>query len=219
MIDKTEEQIQESITQLNDSLIRVKKQELRHRALSQRNAIEPESTEAMAAAEGVMNLVLDNLPLEPDTIIAGYWPTGNELDLRPTMTFLSQTHRVCLPQVLDEKETLIFRQWTPHSPLTPGTFNIMEPRETAPLVPDICLIPLLAFDRQGHRLGYGIGCYDKYLNQRESQGHHVMKVGIAFTEQEITHIPTELTDKTLDWIITPQEIIVVNPTAHGAHQP
>ena len=216
MIDKTEMLIQESVAQLNDSLTKAQKQKLRHQALSLRNAIDPESPQAMAAAEAIMNHVLDNLPLSSEIIVAGYWPIGSELDLRPTLTFLSKTQQVCLPQVLDKEGALLFRQWTPQSSLSLGTWNVLEPQETEPLAPNICLMPLLAFDRQGHRLGYGSGCYDRYLAQRESAGQKVLKVGIAYAEQEVPHIPMAPTDVSLDWIITPSEIIVVHPDVQGA---
>ncbi|HHN67450.1 MAG TPA: 5-formyltetrahydrofolate cyclo-ligase, partial [Thermopetrobacter sp.] len=98
-------------------------------------------------------------------VVAGYWPVHHEIDPRPLMERLAR-HEVtlALPVVTARDRPLIFRRWRPGEPLTDGAFGVPVPSEDAPsLRPAVVLVPLLAFSRAGHRLGYGGGYYDRTL--------------------------------------------------------
>lgn len=179
------------------------KREARRTARTQRA-----SSHALAdgAAAQVAGLVCDLVAqLSPDTpaVVAGYWPKGDELDLRPTLERLSQAgHGVCLPVVSGVAWPLLFRLWRPGHPLVPGSFRIMEPMADAPLAqPGIVLVPMLAFDKDGWRLGYGGGFYDRTLAVLRDSAP-VVAVGIAYAGQEVPTVPRDPYDQPLDWLVT-----------------
>jgi 5-formyltetrahydrofolate cyclo-ligase len=156
------------------------------------------------AGERIADLFFEHFSssLSSHTIVGGYWPIGSELDIRPLLTHLVERDIVCaLPCVTSEG--LDFHAWTPLAELERGTFGLMEPSATLPpLIPNIMLVPLLAFDKRGHRLGYGQGHFDRYLHQ-----HSVLAIGIGFKDQEIDHIPHQSHDFALDYILTEQELV------------
>jgi 5-formyltetrahydrofolate cyclo-ligase len=105
---------------------------------------------------------------------------------------------------------LQFRRWSPGDPLRTVQWGIREPAEAAPVVePDVLLVPLLAFDRGGHRLGYGGGYYDRTLRALRSR-RPVTAVGLAFAEQEVDAVPHLDYDERLDWVLTPLGAIRCN---------
>ncbi len=138
---------------------------------------------------------------------AGYFPIREELDPRPLLSaLLGKGLRIALPVVRPGPD-LIFREWNPGLPLKPGKFGLKEPSDANPeLFPDIVLVPLLAFDRKGNRLGYGAGYYDAGLRKLRRRGL-VAVVGIAFDEQEFPEVPQEPQDETMDTILTPSRIV------------
>ena len=140
--------------------------------------------------------------------IAGYWPTDEEMDVKPLLHILHQKgHALCLPCIVDHY--LIFRQWTPYTPLIPGHFGTYEPPpETETLLPQIILVPLVGFNRQGARLGQGKGYYDRTLSAL--QGSHAIKtLGIAYACQEVSgDLPQEPHDIPLHAIATEDELIL-----------
>ncbi|WP_114394355.1 5-formyltetrahydrofolate cyclo-ligase [Oleisolibacter albus] len=158
--------------------------------------------------DAVARVVLDSFPdLPPDTIVAGYWPKGDELDVRPLLRALgARGLRTALPVVAGRGWPLLFRLWRDGHPLVPGAFGVMEPMAEAPVVqPDLVLVPLLAFDRQGWRLGYGAGFYDRTLDalrQEGRPGRGVVAVGIGYAAQEVASVPRDAYDQPLDWIVT-----------------
>ncbi len=114
--------------------------------------------------------------------------------------------RIALPRVEDET-ALSFHEWLPGAALERSKFGVREPDASAPaLRPAVVLVPLLAFDRSGARLGYGAGYYDRSLRQLRS-AEPVVAIGIAFDEQEFPEIPTEPQDEPLDMILTPSRVI------------
>lgn len=140
----------------------------------------------------------------PGCIVSGFWAIRDEIDCIPLLMRLSDDgYRCALPRVIGRNRPLVFRSWSPGDDLVETTWGIMEPAETAPaLVPDIVLVPLLAFDAQGFRLGYGGGFYDRSLEEiRRSKP--VIAVGIAFDEQKVDAIPHNAYDQPLDWVLTP----------------
>jgi 5-formyltetrahydrofolate cyclo-ligase len=138
---------------------------------------------------------------------AGYFPVHDELDPIP---LLEELHagglRTALPVVRPGPD-LIFREWSPGALLKRGKFGLRQPGdEQAELTPDIVLVPLLAFDRSGARLGYGAGYYDAALRRMRQSGP-VAAIGIAFDEQEFPEVPQEPQDEPLDTILTPSRVI------------
>ena len=151
-------------------------------------------------------LAFDLLPLCHDysKVIAGYYPIRSELDCLPLLEKLrDQGFSIALPIVLGDDKALSFKAWTLETKLIKGRFGILIPDEGAKdLEPDVVLVPLLAFDRQGTRLGYGKGHYDRTLEHLKKH-KEVISVGIAYNEQEFEKLPCDDYDQKLDWILTP----------------
>lgn len=142
-----------------------------------------------------------------DRVLAAYWPMRGEADPRPALA----GHRgpVCLPVVPGPGRPLIFRLHDGR--LEPGPFGTAHPPPDSPeLRPGIVIVPLAAFDRAGHRLGYGGGFYDRTLAGLRRTGP-VLAIGLGYGVQEIRAVPAEPTDQPLDLIVTDREII--RPTA------
>lgn len=183
--------------------IDARKFELRAQARENRDALA--SGIGMAAATGVaarfMSSPLSNLVR--DRVVAGYMPMRSELDPQVLMRHLAGTGTVlCLPDVLADAAPLAFRRWSPDDALTTGRFDIAVPMpEADTLVPDVLLVPMLAFDRQGHRLGYGGGYYDRTIAELRARGD-ALAVGLAFSGQVRDDLPFEVHDIRLDWIVT-----------------
>jgi 5-formyltetrahydrofolate cyclo-ligase len=136
-------------------------------------------------------------------IIAGYWPMGDEMDPRPLMLALaSRGHALALPVTPPHGQPLAFRAWAPGAALSPGPMGTSEPVAGEELRPDVLLVPLLAFDRAGRRLGYGGGYYDRTLAALPG----AKAIGIAYAGQEAASIPHEAHDRTLDMVLTEQGI-------------
>jgi 5-formyltetrahydrofolate cyclo-ligase len=141
------------------------------------------------------------------TSAAGYFPVHDELDPIPLLEALrAQGLRTALPVVRPGPD-LIFREWSQGARLKRGKFGLAQPGAESPeLMPDIVLVPLLAFDRKGGRLGYGAGYYDAALRRMRRHGP-VAAIGIAFDEQEFPEVPQEPQDEPLDTILTPSRVI------------
>ena len=138
-------------------------------------------------------------------IIAGYWPMGDEMDPRPLMLALaSRGHAMALPVTPPRGQPLAFRAWAPGAALRPGPMGTSEPAEGAALRPDILLVPLLAFDRAGRRLGYGGGYYDRTLAALPG----AKAIGIAYAGQEMPEVPAGPQDMRLPLIATEDSVIV-----------
>jgi 5-formyltetrahydrofolate cyclo-ligase len=140
-------------------------------------------------------------------VVAGYFPIRDEIDPRLLLQALHDSGlRIALPK-MKPGPALAFRQWAPGSPLEAGKFGLMEPGEEHPeLAPNLLLVPMLAFDRRGNRLGYGAGFYDSALRDLKRRGT-VVAMGVGFDEQELPDIPREPQDEPLDMILTPSCII------------
>jgi 5-formyltetrahydrofolate cyclo-ligase len=149
----------------------------------------------------------ESVHLPRGAVVSGYWPLPGELDIRPLLHQIHETgHRIALPVVKAKGQPLLFRHWIPGTPLVQGSFKVMTPPEGAPeLEPQVLLVPLLAFDKAGYRLGYGGGFYDRTLEKRRREahsGHPVLAIGIAFAAQETESLPQGPFDQRLDWIAT-----------------
>lgn len=139
----------------------------------------------------------------PGTVVAGYWPINDEADIRPLLSRLDARGCVtALPEVVGQGAPLRFRRWREGDPLEPGLFGTRQPSANAPIVsPTIVLVPLLAFDTRGGRLGYGGGFYDRTLPVLRAVGP-LLAVGVAYAAQRAETIPTDDHDQRLDWILT-----------------
>jgi 5-formyltetrahydrofolate cyclo-ligase len=151
--------------------------------------------------------------LEPNgKNIAGYWPLGDEIDPRPALEALTQAGaQVALPVVAGQGQVLIFRAWKPGDELEQGPFGTMHPNARAPIVcPHVLLVPLIAFDLEGGRLGYGAGYYDRTIasfraHRPAREGAHLSKVtavGLAYDIQRVDAVPADAHDQPLDAVIT-----------------
>ena len=150
------------------------------------------------------------LPFEipPGTIVAGYSPIRSEIDPVPLMRELAaQGAQLALPAIITGDQPLKFRAWSPGDRLRRGRLGILEPSaEAKEVIPDILLVPLAAFDRSGHRIGYGAGHYDRTLEQlRKLKG--ITAVGIALAVQEVEAVPALLHDAALDYVLTETQVL------------
>lgn len=190
------------------SLSEIKKQARRRAMAARKEACRIAGPDAADRLWRHLRPVLEGRPA--GTVVSGYWPMGEEFDLGPALSGLDAEGFVCaLPVVTPMGEPLVFRRWRPGDPLTPGPFGTRAPPETAPdVVPAVLLVPLLAFDRAGRRLGYGGGYYDRTLRGLRRAGE-VLAIGIAFAAQEVIEVPAGPGDERLDWVVTEREAIEV----------
>jgi 5-formyltetrahydrofolate cyclo-ligase len=144
----------------------------------------------------------------PGAIVSGFMPLKSEIDPLPLMRKLADAGaKLALPVVAGRGKPLIMRAWYWGEPLAAGVWGLREPMPEAPEVePDILLVPLLAFDRAGHRIGYGAGYYDMTIARLRAR-KPVTAVGIAFAMQEVAAIPTAPHDARLDLVLTEREVI------------
>jgi 5-formyltetrahydrofolate cyclo-ligase len=179
------------------------KADLRAAALAAREALSAEQRTAAAQA-----LAARKWPFEiaPGTIVSGYSPIRSELDPVPLMRKLAERGaRLALPAVMARGKSLAFRAWSPSDRLMLGPLGILEPSPAAAeLIPDIMLVPLAAFDRLGHRIGYGAGHYDFTLAHLRKV-KPITAIGLAFAAQEIEAVPALSHDVALDYVLTETE--------------
>ena len=181
--------------------LEAQKSELRRVMLAGRDAMQQA---ALSAGAAVMRHVLEGAPPPPGATVAGFWPMGSEVDVRPLLLALHERgHPIALPVAGPRGEALRFRAWTPGAAMAPGPMGTQHPAEDVPLVPDWLLVPLLAFDRKGGRLGYGGGYYDRTLSLLGSAG----RLGVAYAAQEIARIPTGPHDIRLPVIATERGLV------------
>ena len=145
--------------------------------------------------------------------ISFFWPIRSEIDPRPVMEDLSRLGQVALP-VTSGYNPLTFLAWTPDSAMDVDGFGVAIPSDTDECLPRTLVIPLLAFDRHGHRLGYGAGHYDRTLDKLRKR-FPVTAIGFAYAAQECDRVPTEPTDQPLDLIVT--ENGPIKPTLASPH--
>ena len=159
--------------------------------------------ERAAAAQALADIWTRTPLIDPPAIIAGFWPIRDEIDIRPLMMLLAANgHQLAMPVVTVRGQPLQFRAWRPADPLVRGPFNTLHPEETrAEVVPDLLLVPLLAVDGDGFRLGYGAGFYDRTLASLRARGP-VQAVGVGFEVQRFDEIPHGPGDERLDWLLT-----------------
>lgn len=139
-------------------------------------------------------------------VIAGYLPIRTEADPLSAMTRLAASNRICVPVIEGPGQPLIFRAWRPGCTLVEGPFRVMIPEDGATLVPDILIVPMVAFDAGLFRLGYGGGFYDRTLAALRAE-KRVRATGFAYSVQGVERLPTESTDEPLDEIVTESTVL------------
>jgi 5-formyltetrahydrofolate cyclo-ligase len=148
--------------------------------------------------------VLREMPPPPGAAVAGFWPLAGEIDIRPLLEALhARGNPVLLPETPKRGNPLIFRHWYPGAPMVRERFGTLRP--VGPVgVPAWLLVPLLAFDRQGRRLGYGGGYYDRTLAELVGK----TAIGCAFAAQELDEVPAGDYDARLAAIATERGIFI-----------
>jgi 5-formyltetrahydrofolate cyclo-ligase len=142
--------------------------------------------------------VLQDCRPPPEAIVAGFWPLPGEIDILPLLHALAKAGQpLCLPVTPPRGQPLSFRRWQPGAVLLPGRFGTQHPDGEA-LVPDFLLVPLLAFDAAGNRLGYGGGYYDRTLAALSG----AFRLGCGFQAQEIPQVPVGATDVPMHAVAT-----------------
>jgi 5-formyltetrahydrofolate cyclo-ligase len=188
---------------ITSSLILKEKQALRARMRAWRGTLGAE--EMASAGEAIARHGLGFLPLQaPGAIVSGFAPMPDELRVWSLLRRLgAEGFRLALPVMQGKGLPLLFRAWKQGDALDKGTWDIAEPRADKPVLePDVVLVPLLAFDRKGWRLGYGGGFYDRtlaYLRAHKA----VAAVGLGYDGQEVDWVPHASYDQRLDWVLTP----------------
>jgi len=193
---------------VNDDDARALKETLRAEAKAKRARIAPD--DAAAAAIAVRDRVVDSALAPPArTTVSGFWPIGDEFDPRPLMEDLAaRGHRLCLPVVVGKGRPLAFRAWAPGDPLERAGFGLSVPRwDAPPAIPRFLIVPLLAFDRRGYRVGYGAGYYDRTILELKAHVPRLYALGVGFALQEIPEVPALAHDQRLDAIATEAYLI------------
>jgi 5-formyltetrahydrofolate cyclo-ligase len=176
------------------------KKALRREALARRDALDEkwriEASLGMAEAA-------ESIPVEPGEIVSGFWPMRSEVDVRPLMFALREKGaRLCVPAILD-RTTMVFRELVRGAPMVDMGFGTLGPGPEAEVLdPSLMLVPLAAFDRRGHRIGYGAGYYDRAVARLLERGQGPRLIGVAFDCQEVARVPNEPHDVVIPEILT-----------------
>ena len=146
---------------------------------------------------------LQSVPIAPNAVVSAYCAMGDEADPAPAIAELRRRgHRIVLPRVAGRNRPLDFHLVEPDAKLVRGGFGLSEPSSDWPkLAPDVLIVPLLAFDPDGYRVGYGAGYYDRTLRELRIQ-KAITAAGYAFAVQEFAAVPHLEHDERLDWIVT-----------------
>jgi 5-formyltetrahydrofolate cyclo-ligase len=170
---------------------------VRQRMLAAREAWDPACGAALARH------VLREAPPPAGAVVSGFWPMGKEIDIRPLLLALhEQGHRIVLPETPKRGNPLIFRLWSPGAVMVPERFGTSRP-DGEVLAPDFLLVPLLAFDRRGYRVGYGAGYYDRTLAALPGR----FRLGVAYAAQEVDEAPAGPFDQRLDAVATERGVM------------
>ena len=138
--------------------------------------------------------------------IGGYFPVNYEIDdLEILKEFKKKNYQISLP-VIKKNFDMDFYKWSYREPLKINKYGIPEPESKFLVYPDIILVPIVAFDNNLNRLGYGAGYYDRLISKL-SKKKKLLKIGLAFSVQRVDNIPTNKYDKKLDYIVTEKYIL------------
>ena len=181
---------------------------LRAAALDRRAALPPA---ARAAAAEALAAAADRLAIPAGAAVSGFLSIRDEIDVGPLLAALAaRGHPLALPVVVGGPAGLVFRRWRPGDPLVAAGFGLSEPPPSAgEVAPEVLLVPLAAFDRRGHRIGYGRGYYDKALAALDAV-HRRRAIGVAFAAQEVAAVPDEPHDRRLDAVLTERDLLAIS---------
>lgn len=171
-----------------------------------RTHVSPE--EGQRAARDAARCFLKGVAYGSHRVVAGYYPIRHELDTRPLLLHLAdRSHRIALPCIEKHTEGLVFRYWDPSEPLVRHpVYPVMQPSSlSAVCCPSLIIIPLLAFDTKGNRLGYGGGFYDRTLQRMRKQVPGLLTAGYGYDFQRTPSLPAEPHDQALDYVVTNKE--------------
>jgi 5-formyltetrahydrofolate cyclo-ligase len=151
-------------------------------------------------------LAAQAFPVQPTArckVVSAFFPYKSEIDTRPLLGRLAgDGWTTCLPIVIALGEPLIFRRWLPGQPTVPGMWDIPQPTDDSSEVePDVLLVPMMAFDKAGFRLGYGGGFYDRTLELLR-QKKRIIAIGVAYSAQQVDSVPHDSHDQALDYFLT-----------------
>jgi len=173
------------------------KQRLRRRMLAAREVWDP------ASGHAVGEYVLREVPPPTGAVVSGFWPMGREINIRPLLAALHERgHPIVLPETPKRGKPLIFRLWYPGAVMVSERFGTSRP-DGEVRAPDFLLVPLLAFDRRGYRLGYGAGYYDRTLAALPGR----FRLGVAYAASELDEMPAGPYDQRLDAVATEHGVI------------
>ena len=173
--------------------------------MSDKATLRAEARTRRAAAHGYVDPAPALAALEAEIAattgrVSFYWPIRTEIDPRPLMERLADSREVCLP-VTNGLAPLVFRPWRPDAAMETDGFGVSVPAKGPEVTPEVLVVPMLAFDEAGHRLGYGAGHYDRTLAGLRPLGP-VTAIGFAYEAQRGPDLPAEPTDERLDAIVT-----------------
>ena len=138
--------------------------------------------------------------------LGGYYPSNFEIDdLEILELFERKNYKISLP-IIKKNNQMDFFKWSKNDPLKINKYGILEPISSKIIYPDILLVPLVGYDNDLNRLGYGGGFYDRYIEKSEKV-KKIIKIGLAFSCQKLKNIPINQYDKKLDFIVTEKEIL------------
>ena len=178
------------------------KKKLRNKILKIRKKINPNSSKIDFIK--IFNLIKRKKKLKKN--IGGYFPVNNEIDdLEILKKFEKKKYKICLP-VVKKKFDMDFFNFSFSKPLMVNKYGIPEPKKTNIIYPDIILIPMVAFDKNLNRLGYGGGYYDRII-EKLMKKKNFLKIGLAFSRQQINNLPISKYDKKMDYIVTEKYIL------------
>ena len=178
---------------------------IRREALARREAV---AADIRAAAAQAIAARPFPVALPSTAIVAGFMPMKSEINPIPLLRkFAGAGVQLALPAIAGRGKPLTMRAFRFGETLASGVWGIREPKPDAPeVLPDVLIVPLLAFDRSGYRIGYGAGYYDMTISALRAQ-KTILAAGIAFAAQEIPNVPTTARDARLDLVLTEREVI------------
>ena len=180
---------------------------LRAESLAKRAAVSAPA--AAAFAQRLADLGPELAKGQCARVVSAYAAIGEEIDTFPLLHALDAAgFEVALPITGKRGAALVFRKWTPATIMVPGRMAIPEPPPEAKMLePDLLFVPLAAFDRRGHRIGYGAGFYDRTLEELRAK-KTITAIGLAYSTQETLFIPSEDHDQPLDFVVTEKDTIL-----------
>ncbi len=157
--------------------------------------------------ENTVDLFYNHVPVKKGQVVALYWPIGKELDSRYLLDdLIRRGYTVALPVASKSDRVMKFAKWDGKGDLVKGDFGIFVPPKIENIDPDIVLVPFLAFDRRGNRLGRGAGHYDATLEALREK-RKILAIGLGYASQAVLfNLPAEPHDQRLDMVITPDGV-------------